>query len=376
MIGDTKRFLVAVSILVGTCIGAGVLGIPYIAARSGFFITLGYILLLGLIILVVNLYIGEIALRTKGDHQLIGYARKYLGKRWKHVMEFAVVFGSYAALIAYMLGMGESLSFLIFGNTFNSLWLGILIGLIMALLIGGGIKLLKRFEKWGVLIILCLLVAIFIVFVNKIEIANLFIFNPMNVFLPFGVVLFALMSFHAIPEVKVVLKRKEKLFKKVMLTATLTSIIFYILFTLVVVGFKGHATPEVATLALGAVFVFLGLFTMFTSYLAGGNALIDNFLFDERWSKPWAWFFASIIPIMIFVLTQLTNFFSFITILSIGGVVSGGMLAVMVLFMIKKAKRHGNRKTEYSVPAKWWIIILLSLIFVFGVVREIVLVFR
>ena len=376
MVKETKRFLVAVSVLVGTCIGAGVLGIPYVAAQSGFFVTLAYILLLGLIVLAVNLYIGEIALRTKGDHQLIGYTKRYLGKKWKHVMEFAIVFGAYAAIIAYMLGMGESLSFLFFGTVKHSIWLGVIIGLLMAFLIKGGIKMLKKFEKYGVLIILSLLIIIFAVFINKIELVNLFLYNPMNVFLPFGVVLFALMSFHAIPEVKIVLKRKEKLFRKVMLTGTLISVSFYILFTFVVVGFQGAQTPEIATLTLGGIFIFLGIFTMFTSYLASGNALIDNFVFDERWSRKWAWVFAAIVPIVIFILTQLTNFFSFVTILSIGGVISGGILATLVLFMIKRAKKQGNRKPEYSVPAKWWIVILLSLIFIFGVIREIFLVFR
>ena len=49
---ENKRFLVAVSILIGTCIGAGVLGIPYVAAQAGFFVALAYILLIGGIILI------------------------------------------------------------------------------------------------------------------------------------------------------------------------------------------------------------------------------------------------------------------------------------------------------------------------------------
>ena len=76
----TKTFIAGLAILIGTAIGAGILGIPYVVAKSGFLIGLGYIILLGLIILLVNLYLGEIILRTKGKHQLGGYAKKYLGK--------------------------------------------------------------------------------------------------------------------------------------------------------------------------------------------------------------------------------------------------------------------------------------------------------
>ena len=366
----TKKYLIASSVLVGSCIGAGVLGIPYVAAQSGFLIALAYIFLIGSIIFLVNLYLGEIVLRTKGDHQLIGYAKKYLGKRAKYIMEFAVIFGIYAALIAYMLGIGKSLSFLIFGNASYEILFGVLFGVGMAFLLKGGIKFLKRFEKIGVVIILFLLAAIFFIFFDKISMSNLLTFDSANILLPFGVILFALISFHAVPDVKIILKRNEKQFRKVMITSTCISIIFYSLFAFVVVGYMGWKTPQVATLALGSIFIVLGIFTMFTSYLASGNALRENFQFDERFSKKMSWFLSAIVPIGLFLLTQLTDFFSFITILSLGGVVSGGIMAILILVMVKKAKVNGNRKPEYSVNASWIIIGLLTLVFLFGVVRE------
>ena len=373
---ESYIFFVAVSVLVGTCIGAGVLGIPYVAANSGFWVAIGYILALGLIILFVNLYLGEIALRTKGNHQIIGYAKKYLGKGWKNIVEFAMIFGLFAALSAYMLGVGESISYLIRGDTTYALWAGISFGLIMAFLIKGGVKSLKKFEKIGVIIILSLLVAILGFFIGDVSFSNLSGFYPKNLFLPFGVVLFALMSFYSVPEVRLVLKNKERYFKKAVMTGTFISVLFYILFAFIVVGFKGVNTPEVATLALGPVFIFLGILTMFTSYLSSGNALIEDFVFDERFGKNLSWFLASILPIGVFVFVEFTDFFSFTNILSIGGVVSGGILAISVLFMVKSAKKKGDRKPEYSIPANWFIIGFLSLIFLLGVVRELFSVFR
>jgi len=211
-------------------------------------------------------------------------------------------------------------------------------------------------------------------FFNKIEIINIVYFNIGNILLPFGVILFALMSFHAIPEVEIVLGNKEKLMKKVLITGTLVCVIFYILFALVVVGFKGTGTPEIATLALGTIFVFLGIFTMFTSWFALGNALETSFMFDERMKKKKAWIFTSLTPLLIFLFIRFFDFFSFTRILSIGGVVSGGLVAILILLMIKKAKKEGNRKPEYSVPVNWFVIGFLILIFVLGVIRELWLV--
>jgi len=71
-----------------------------------------------------------------------------------------------------------------------------------------------------------LLLLIVILFFNKIQIANLVYFNIGNVFLPFGVILFALMSFHAIPEVEIILGNKEKMMKRVLLFGTLISVVF------------------------------------------------------------------------------------------------------------------------------------------------------
>lgn len=369
-----KLFFAGVSILVGMSIGAGVLGIPYVAAQSGFFVALGYIIALGLIILTINLYLGEITLRTKGDHHIPGYARRYLGRTGMVLLEFATVFGIYAAIIAYMLGIGKSLSFLIFANSNYSILFGILVGLFMSGLLWRGIKALKRFEKIGVTIILLLLALIFFLFIKDVNIINLYYFNVENIFLPFGVILFALLSFHAIPEIRLILHKNKKLMKKIVITGTLISIIFYILFAFVVVGSQGSATPEISTLALGSVFVFLGIFTMFTSYLALGNALIENFMFDARFRKKKAWFLTAIIPIFIFLIIEFfaKSFFSFTKILGIGGVVSGGLIGILVLLMVKQAKQKGERKPEYNIPINWFIIGLLSFIFIAGIVFQII----
>jgi amino acid permease len=161
----TKNFLVGCSILIGTSIGAGVLGIPFVAAKAGFLVGLGFIIAVGLIVLLVNLYLGEIILRTKGNHQLVGYAEKYLGVKGKRFMNFAMIFVSYAAIIAYLFGVGESFTFF-FNNPgpLTSLWLGLAFAAFMGFMLWEGLKALKLFEKWGVALILSLLVAIIFIF--------------------------------------------------------------------------------------------------------------------------------------------------------------------------------------------------------------------
>ena len=54
--------LQAISLLIGTIIGAGMLGIPYAVKAVGVFPGLLLLLLLGVAILLVNLIFGEIVL--------------------------------------------------------------------------------------------------------------------------------------------------------------------------------------------------------------------------------------------------------------------------------------------------------------------------
>ncbi len=373
---NNKKFFTGLAILIGTIIGAGILGIPSVAAKSGLIVGIGYIILLGLIILLVNLYLGEVILRTKEKRHLPGYAKKYLGKNGRFLMNFAVIFAVYSAIVAYSLGVGESFSFLFFGNSSYSILIGLAFALIMSFLIWRGLKALRKYEKLGVGIILGLLVLIVIFFANKISISNLSGFNPNFLFLPFGVVLFAFLSFTALPEVSFTLGKNKKSMKKVLIWGFLVSIIFYILFAFIIVGFKGSETPEIATLAFGPFFVILGILTMFTSYLALGNALQDHFKFDSRYKKKKAWFLTAIIPTLIYLFIKLFTFFSFTKILSIGGVVSGGLIGALILLMIIKAKIKGNRKPEYSIPVNRFIVGFLILIFLLGVLREIFVALR
>src|SRR3989338_6366946 len=111
----------AISILDGTIIGAGVLGIPYVVMQSGFGIGLINIFLIAFVMTIILLYLGEIGLRTKADHHLTGYANLYLGKKGKILMFIAFVFGIYSALLAYLIGEGESFSQLIFSSPQYSL---------------------------------------------------------------------------------------------------------------------------------------------------------------------------------------------------------------------------------------------------------------
>lgn len=362
-----KKLFAAVATLCGTIIGAGFLGIPYVAHKSGFLIGLFWIVFLGIIMMYVKLYLGEVQLRTKGRHQLAGYAEIYLGKIGKILMFFSMFFGIYAGLLAYMLGQGESLSYLIFNNLDYVLWMGVLFFALMAVLTYEGFNALKKWESIAFVIVLLTIFLIFIYFLPSIRLENLAGINLANFFVPFGVVLFAFLGTSAMPEVERMLFRKERLMKKAIIIGSLIPVIVYILFTFVVVG-SFTEIPEVSTLALGRIFVLLGMLTMFTAYFATSIAIRDMYRYDFGFSRIKAWFLANFIPLALFVLIIRYELISFIQILGWAGVISGGVAVVTILLMNIRAKKLGNRTPEYKVKINWLVILLLSLLFILGII--------
>lgn len=364
-----KNLIAAISTLTGTIIGAGFLGIPYVVAKSGFFIGLIHIIVIGFIIMLINLYLGEIALRTKENHQIPGYAEKYLGKKGKIIMFFATIFGVYSALLAYLIAEGQSLSFIISGTNNYSFIFSIIFFCIMSLLAYKGLETLKKGESIGLIAISVIIILVLIFFIPKINLDNLTYLNKdlTTAFLPYGVVLFSFLAFSSLPELERELKGNEKLMKKAIIMGSLIPIVIYSLFSLVVVGFAGKNTPEIATIALGKLPSLLAVFTMFTAFLALSIALQDMYKFDLKLKKLSAWLLACFVPLILFLIAAKYNLISFIKILEIGGVVSGGISGIAILLMLMKAKKIGNRKPEYNMKINWLIASMLALLFLFGI---------
>jgi|WetSurMetagenome_2_1015567.scaffolds.fasta_scaffold22248_3 tyrosine-specific transport protein len=365
-----SKFFPALAVLVGTTIGAGFLGIPYVVSKSGFLPGLAFLIFVAVFMLFMKMYLGEVSLRTRGNHQLTGYTERYLGKWAKFVMLFSMVFGIYSALIAYIIAEGQSFSYIFFGSSSHAIWFSIGFWIIMSCLTYIGLRALKRYEKIAMIFILFILFIVLILFSHGIKLENLGYINPENIFMPFGVILFSFLAFSAMPEVERILLGQERLMKKVIFWGIMIPLIVYIIFTVVVVGNFGANVPEIATLALPRVFSILAVLTMFTAYFSQAIAIRDMFRFDYNLGRLGGWILASILPLVLFLLIYFFKLASFVVLLSIAGVVAAGLAGILILLMNKKAKKEGNRKPEYHIGINWWIIFFLSLIFILAVVLE------
>jgi len=116
----------------------------------------------------------------------------------------------------------------------------------------------------------------------------------------------------------------------------------------------------------------LGIFTMLTSYFVLSFSLYDTFKFDIKANKKTNFLFTSLVPLALYVIITQFEFISFALILGIGGVISGGLTGIIILLIAKKAKANTRNKKdpEIKVPLNWKLIIILSIIFITGIILE------
>src|SRR3989344_1045639 len=231
------KTLIGVVTLLGAIVGSGILAVPYLMSQSC--LLLGFILtvVLGLSLLLVNLMAGEIVLRTKKQHQLTGYAEKYLGSQGKRLMMFSMIFSIYGALTAYLIGLGETVRAIFHWG--NPLMYTIICFIIASSIIYRGVKATGTVDSilMGLLMVIIFFITVFSY--QNINFDRLTALNLAKLFAPYGVVLFALMGIPAVPEVQEVLEQQKQKMKKVLIIGSLIPIFLYLLFAGVVVGVIG-----------------------------------------------------------------------------------------------------------------------------------------
>lgn len=372
-----KNFLLAVSTLVGTIIGAGMFGIPYAFSQSGFIIGFGFLILLTFMITIFHLYFGEIILRTSEKHRLVGYAEKYLGKSGKLIAGFSNFFSYNAGLLIYILLGGEFLHD-IFGQAIGGtpFFYSLLFFLFGAFFILHGLKFVSKGEC---ILTIFLLGAIFFILFRSLQYFDWNNFQSgsiSNFFLPYGVILFALGGASAIPELQGILSREKKKMKWAIIIGTLIPAIIYAFFAFGIIGATGAKTsPEAldglhrvignGILTLGALIGFLAIVT---SFLIIGLNFKETYQYDYKMGHFSAWTLAMFVPFGLF----LAGFQNFIFIMSFVGAVASAIDGTLVVAILNRARKIGDRKPEYIIHFPQWLSFGIVGIFILGAVLEII----
>ncbi|MEK7078146.1 MAG: aromatic amino acid transport family protein [Patescibacteria group bacterium] len=374
------NFILAAATLIGTIIGVGMFGLPYAASQAGFKLTLIYLFLLGIIVTVVHLIYGEIVLRTKEKHRLPGYAQIYLGSLGKTLATFIFFTTLYLALLAYLLIGGEFLS-IIFSGWFNfSATTGALIlaGLGFGVVFKG-LKLTGAFEFFMTSALIILIVGLSIFSLKSIDPAN-WNLKSSDIFLPYGLILFALAGGSAIPEIKGFFRTGRKNYLKwAIIIGTFIPVMVYAIFISVVLGVSGPATSTEAVKGLlpyfGPILVkyaaLIGFLAVITSFFTVGLNIKNSLFFDFKFPRALSFLLTAGAPLILFF----SGFKNFINILSFSGAILGGLEGILLILIWRQARRRSTQTPEYSLKLGTGLQLTLALVFLAGIVYEVMYYF-
>ena len=367
-----RKFLYATSVLIGTMVGVGVFGIPLAFSKSGFLVGLGFMIAIGLAMLLTYYMYGEVVLRTEQLHQLVGYTGKYLGPWWKKFMLFADTLSIYGGLLAYIIIAGDFLSYIFSGFYYATpTFYSILFFAIFSILLYLGFRAVAWLEIGLVGIYSLVILITFIFGLPKVQLPNLMTFSPGAWFLPYGVLLFAFAGMSAIPLQRKILQGQEHNLKKSITLAVGIVAILYLLFAFTIVGIVGEATPDTVSGLfefIGGRMVFLialfGILAVSTSYLTLGLAIYDVFRLDYKLKNMPAWLLVVLPPFILY----LSGLRTFVDVINVAGAAAIAPISLILIATFAKAKGQGDRVPEYSVSVPKWLMRVLILIFLGGAI--------
>lgn len=353
------KFLKALSVFTGTIIGVGIFGLPYAAAKAGFFVVLFSFLVIAVVSIFNHLLYGEISLGSAKKHcRLPGYTEIYLGRRWKFISLFALIFGITGALLAYLIVGGEFLSS--FFSQFiggNELVYTLLFFILGAYLIFRGIASISQIELALLGVFFAILVVFFVKALPFIDVSYFQAVDWRYFTFPYGIILFSLWGLTTVPEMKEILQGNRKLLRRAIIAGISLATVSYLFFIVTIFGTTGGNTSQEAmfgfyqvlgdgVVGLGLLF---GIITCFTSFIALGLVLKNILWYDLFIPKNISWFIACFLPLGLF----LAGFKNFIEIISLAGGVGVGLVGITVVLIYKEFLKRKGRKMHpllYLLP--------------------------
>ncbi|ASJ07250.1 aromatic amino acid transport family protein [Thermococcus pacificus] len=319
----------ALAILIGTQIGAGVLGLPYAASKVGLIPALG--VLIGVMLLMLGT--AFIVLRFSaemGGAQMSTIASRTLGKAGGWLMYLSITLMSFGALLAYMAGMGQ-----VFASLFgvSETIGGAIFWVLASLVVYHGLEASGKTELIMSYIMLALFIGVTFMLVPHAKLENGLYADLSGLLSIMGVAIFALGCHTIIPDVYKGLGSYEKT-RKVLVLAFLIPTVIYAVFMASFLLVFGRGTPEVATQGLESLYGRAGwlvgnlipLLAITTSYIGIALAQQSNSEEFVRLRKPIAWALTVVPPAIVYF----AGVRNFADVLAFAGD-TGDMLAFIVL---------------------------------------------
>lgn len=346
--GTTKKQLTtweAACIITGYGIGAGVLSMPYMAARNGLILSTLILILSLLASYVLHLMIAEIALKEGNGGQIISCLNRFLF-RGKTKQVLTVIFFVLMAVIlvtnlaAYISGAEEIIVGLL---PIPSIAAKLLFYAVAASVVLFGLKAVGVSEKIAVTVIFALIAALAVASLLNIR-------NPLSLsagslndaLAYYGLAMFAMSAFFSVPQAVEGLSGDTKKIRKAVFLGLLNNFILI----LVISVCSLLSSTEITELAMvgwsagiglwaqliGGLFTVLAMLTTYWSLSLALGGIVDDMLHT---GTKISWLLATL-PSLLLVLFDAAGFLDLMR-------TAGGLIAIIIAVMVVPAYHNARR---------------------------------
>jgi hypothetical protein len=363
--------LVRAGILASLIVGAGMFSLPHVFVRAGLAYGLAALVFFTWVSISLNSRYAGIIDRDGTDNRFAGYARKHLGNKG-YAASLVFVLGGIAFTLAVYVALAPSFFSLVLPMVPGSasaaiFWIAGTAIAFMGTKRGSATSL----AVFSAMMAIIAFFGIFALFKGDAgNIASAALFDPRNLFLPFGPLLFSLSGRSALSSIREGYEEKDysmpKFLKAIRLGAIIPAAI-YAAFIAITIALSGHGvTPDAVSgltmlpaWGLAATGV-LGILAILDSYALLGMEFVGIVSKDIKVPKALSYaLFAAIPPAIYFLGSS-----DFLTLIGITGGIFLAAESIMVVLMGRKA--FGGRFSDLPLIA----------VFVFGMIYEISGLFR
>ena len=346
--GTTKKQLTtweAACIITGYGIGAGVLSMPYMAARNGVILSTLILILSLLASYVLHLMIAEIALKEGNGGQIISCLNRFLFRGKAKQVLTAIFFVLMAVILvtnlaAYISGAEEIIVGLL---PIPSIAAKLLFYVVAASVVLFGLKAVGVSEKIAVTVIFALIAALAAASLLNVR-------NPLSLsagslndaLAYYGLAMFAMSAFFSVPQAVEGLDGDTKKIRKAVFLGLLNNFILI----LVISVCSLLSSTEITELAMvgwsagiglwaqliGGLFTVLAMLTTYWSLSLALGGIVDDMLHT---GTKISWLLATL-PSLILVLFNVAGFLDLMR-------TAGGLIAIIIAVMVVPAYHNARR---------------------------------
>jgi len=352
-------FWEAVFLIVGTQIGAGILGLPKVVAPLGTFWGSAAIVLAGLLSMLTAIFLLEALYKVNPRYHIYDLSAHFFGK-WGIILTLAILYSGYGALVAYVGGVAQIIHTML---GISPQIAGFVFWLLASVVVIAGLKITGAAEE-TLDIIMFILIATAVVWALPHASTYTRPFNISLFSVAFSVAVFAFFAHVVLPEITREFRNRYEAAAIVTTAFTITTIV-YLLFALTIAGVTKDQTTDIGTEGLisvlggyfGIVAYLLPLLTITTSFIGIGLAQ-SHILREMVKNKGLSYALALLPPLLLFAL-GLRAFVQTIFFSSLGLLLAGGVLPPIMFIL---SRRHG--KPLYAIDTRLAYFVLGFFVFI------------